>query len=768
MIERVETQYLNRALSLETGKVARQAHGAVMLQHGSLVVLATVVSPEPLREGIDYFPLMVDYRERFTAVGKFPGGYLKRESRPTDKEVLTARCIDRPLRPLFPKGYFSEVQVMVQVLSADPAEDPDTMAVIAASACIHTSDIPFGGPVGAVRISKIDGVLKVNVPCEERRKSTLDVVVAGTREKVIMIEGHAKQAPETEVNEAICFGHEQLQPLITLQEELAKKTGTAKRAYTPILPSAGLVKAVEAAAKAKVAEAVRIAGKAERGTALANLKDELVKPLATDARFSGENPMVFGMAFDDLVGQELRAMLLNEQKRVDGRGLDDIRPISCEVGILPRTHGSALFTRGETQSVVVVTLGTADDAQDVEMLSGEMSKKFMLHYTFPPYSVGEAKPVRGPSRRDIGHGDLAERSLRPVLPEEFMYTIRVTSDITESNGSSSLASVCGGCLALMDAGVPISAPVSGISVGLVEEGGKRVMMTDIVGDEDHHGDMDFKVSGTRTGLTGVQVDLKIEGLPPKLIAEILERARVARMKILDAMAQTLAEPRPEISPYAPKIVTTKIPVDKIGLVIGPGGKNVRKIQEETKTKISLEDDGTVQIAGDTAEAAEAGRRAVEAMVAEAEVGRVYEGPVVRILPIGAFVKILPEVDGMVHISEISDERVGQIEEVLQIGQMVKVRVIEIDEKQRVNLSMRHLDEPFDPGAQRERRGGGGGGGGRFHDRRGPGGGGGGFRGRGGHGGGGGGGRFHDRGDRPHHSDRPPNAAGGGEGGGGAH
>ncbi len=426
MSQRVETQYLNRTLSMETGKVARQAHGAVWLQHGSLVVLAAVVSPDTRREGIDFFPLTVDYRERFTAVGKFPGGYLKRESRPTDKEVLTARCIDRPLRPLFPEGYINEVQIMVQVLSADPLEDPDTMAVTAASACVCASNIPFNGPVGAVRVSKIDGVLKINAPLEDRKKSTLDFVVAGTRDKIIMIEGQAKESPEAEVNEAILEGHRQIQPLIKMQEDLARQMNIAKKAYTPVLPSAALEKAMAEAAGAQVAKAVRIAGKAERASTLATIKLECIAPLAADERFAAEDPMVFAAGFDRLVGREIRKMMLTDKRRVDGRGYDDIRPITCEVGILPRTHGSALFTRGETQSVVVVTLGTADDAQDIETLAGDTSKKFMLHYTFPPYSVGEAKPVRGPSRRDIGHGDLAERSLRPIVPADFMYTIRVT------------------------------------------------------------------------------------------------------------------------------------------------------------------------------------------------------------------------------------------------------------------------------------------------------------------------------------------------------
>jgi len=450
------------------------------------------------------------------------------------------------------------------------------------------------------------------------------------------------------------------------------------------------------------------------------LRDELASAAAINAELAAENKMVLPMAFDELVGTCMQDMILNEKKRVDGRGLDDIRTITSEVGILPRTHGSALFVRGETQSVAVVTLGTSDDAQRMELLSGETEKKFMLHYSFPPYAVGEAKPIRGPGRREIGHGDLAERSLRQVMPDAFMYTIRITSDITESNGSSSMASVCGGSLSLMDAGVPISAPVAGISVGLVQRGETRVLMTDIVGDEDHFCHMDFKVAGTAQGITGVQVDLKVDGLPVELIATILERARTARLAILETMKGTLAAPRPEISPFAPKILTITIPIDKIGAVIGPGGKNVRKIQELTKTKIAIDDDGTVQIAGASTEEAEKGREMVAAIVAEAELGAIYEGPVTRIMAFGAFVKILAENEGMVHISEISNERIDSIEDVLKVGDLVKVRVIEIDDRGRVNLTMRLLDEPFDPSKHNSRSGGGGGerrGGDRGGDRR---------------------------------------------------
>ena len=702
MSAKVETQFLGRTCSFETGRIARQAHGAVLVQHGDLVLLATAVSPETRREGLDFFPLTVDYRERFTAVGKYPGGYIKRESRPSEKEILTMRCIDRPMRPLFPKGYMNEVQIMIQVLSADRNEDPDTLAITAASAAVCVSDIPFPEPIAAVRVSKIDGQLCVNATFEDRERSELDFIIAGSKESIVMIEGEAKQAPEAIVHEAICFGFEQLQPLIALQEELVQKAGKPKREFTAVLPSEK-VEAEVNALKDEVYDAMAITGKHERNDMLSAIQKGFITRLTESEEFADEDPATFPIAYDELVGECMRTMILEQQKRVDGRKLDEVRQIDCEVGILPRTHGAALFTRGETQSLAVTTLGTGQDQQKVELLSGDTVKKFMLHYTFPPYSVGEARMIRGPGRREIGHGNLAERSLRPVVPEDFDYTIRITSDITESNGSSSMASVCGGCLSLMDAGVPLLAPVAGISIGLVEKGDTRVMLTDIVGDEDHHCHMDFKVAGTREGVTGVQVDLKINGLQPAYIAGILERARTARLQILDSMAETLAEPRPEISPLAPKILTVNIPVEKIGALIGPGGKNVRKIQEETGTTISIEDDGTVQISGESLEIAEAGREMVEMQVAEAVVGKIYDGSVTRLMNFGAFIKILPDVEGMVHISSISEERVEKIEDVLKEGDLVKVRVNEIDDKGRVNLTMRDLDKPFDPESVKPRR-----------------------------------------------------------------
>jgi len=701
MVSQVETQFLGKTLKIETGRIARQAHGAVILSYDDLVLLATAVSPYEVKEDTDFFPLTVDYRERFPAVGKFPGGYMKRENRPTDKEILTMRCIDRPMRPLFPADYYNEVQIMLQVLSAKRDVDPDTMAVTAASAAVAVSDIPFACTLAAVRVVKVDGELIINPNDEQRAKATLDFVVAGSATKVVMIEGEAKQAPEADVTEAIAYAFKELQPLIKAQDELAAKIGVVKREYTHIKAGEKAMSVCETY-RDRITEALRIPGKAERNDKLAELRKAYVEEVQALEECADENVIALNVAFEDLTGVCLRKLIREEGHRVDGRGLDEIRPITCETGFLPRCHGSALFTRGETQALVTLTLGTADDAQGVEGLAGETQKKFMLHYTFPPYSVGEARPLRGPGRREIGHGNLAERSLKFLVPEDFDYTIRITSDITESNGSSSMASVCGGCLSLMDAGVPIDAPVAGISVGLVADDDEYTLITDIVGDEDHYGHMDFKVAGSKKGVTGVQVDLKVEGLPVDLLPAIFERARSARLRILNIMAKELPAPRPELSPLAPKILTIKIPVDKIGALIGPGGKNVRAIQEQTGTTISIEDDGTVQIAGDSLEIAQKGKEIVEAMMATAEIGKTYHGTVTRLMSFGAFVKILPDVEGMVHISEIRDERVEKIEDVLKEGDEVDVRVIEIDDKGRVNLSMKHLDEPFDPSKVKSR------------------------------------------------------------------
>lgn len=688
MVTRVETQFNGRPLSIETGRIARQADGAVIVQQGHAVVLGTVVSPREKREGTDFFPLSVDYRERLTSVGKFPGGFLKREGRPTEKEILTMRCIDRPLRPLFPKDYYNEVQICVQVMSADPQEDPDVLGIIAASACLSVSDVPFNGPVGAVRVCHIDGELKINPTATEREKALFTFVVVGTREKLIMIEGEAKEASNEDVDAALTFAHKELQSLIDLQQELREKCAVQTREYTPVVASDAVIQAAETFAQ-RVQDALRITQKSERNTTLKTLQEEFTALFEDNEE---EEPVAIANAFDDIVSREMRTRILKENKRCDGRSLDELRQITCEVGIFPRIHGSALFTRGETQSIAITTLGTTDDAQRMELLSGEEKRKFMLHYTFPPYSVGEARMIRGPGRREIGHGNLAERSLRPVVPTDFQYTIRLTSDITESNGSSSMASVCGGTLALMDAGVPISAPVAGISIGLIQEGDTQTLLTDILGDEDHHGDMDFKVAGTRKGITGVQVDLKIDGLRPQDILPILTRAAEARCAILDTMEATLPAPRTELSPYAPKMLVTRIPVDKIGALIGPGGKNVKAIQEECKCTIAIEEDGTVQIAADDDATAQMALERVQLVVAEVEEGKEYNGKVVKIMAFGAFVNILPGTDGMVHISEICDKRVDAVESILHEGDAVRVLVKEIDDRDRVNLTMKGLPQ----------------------------------------------------------------------------
>ena len=703
MITKTEIKFLNSFVSLETGRIARQAHGAVVLQNDDLVILATAVSPETRDTTSDFFPLTVEYRERMTAVGKFPGGYIKRESKSTEKETLTARCIDRPMRPLFPSDYFNEVQIIVQVLSADKEYDPDVMSVTAASAAIAVSDIPFSALMAAVRVIKLNDKFIINPNYAERKSASLDFVVAATKDKVVMIEGEAKQAPESDVVAAINYAFEQMQPLIQLQEDLAVKAQVKKREYTPVAATAKTIEICETF-RTKVLDAIYIPGKVERNNAIAQIKEEFFAAITTNEELAAiETPITMAIAFDEMIGKCMRDNIRTNGKRPDGRTADEVRQITCEVGILPKAHGAALFTRGETQSLAVVTLGTVDDMQMTETLAGEFGKSFMLHYSFPPYSVGEAKPIRAPGRREIGHGNLAERSLKFLVPQNFNYTIRITSDITESNGSSSMASVCAGCLAMMDAGIPIEKPVAGISVGLVDDAGTHTLFTDIIGDEDHYGHMDFKVAGTESGVTGVQVDLKVPGLSTTLLPEIFEKARIARNKILDTMKQTLAAPRAELSPLAPKILTIKIPVDKIGLLIGPGGKNIRGIQEQTGVKIAVEDDGTVQISGDNIEIALAGKNMVEMCVATAEIGKIYNGTVTRLMAFGAFVKILPDVEGMVHISEISEQRVEKIEDALKEGDVVQVRVIEIDEKGRVNLTMKKLNEPFDPTQVKSRK-----------------------------------------------------------------
>lgn len=692
---RVEREIGGKTLSIETGTYAKLADGSVTVQYGDTVVFGAVVRADP-REGIDFFPLQVDYRERRAAAGKFPGGFMKREGRPTTKEILTARLIDRPLRPLFPKGFMDEVQIHLNVLAADQQNDPDILAGIAASASVAISDIPFLHPTAHARVGRVDGKLILNPTTSDLEVSDLDVVVAGTKHYVNMIEVGSREVSEDEVAEAIEFGHRAVVEIVGMIEELQRKVPKEKvgdiRGQEP-----ELINQVRAKVTDRIREVKGRPGKHDRGDAVKEILNQTILELAPPVTDPNASYSLIMTARDK--ARHIRAIFSEVEEEVtrhailagvrpDGRSYTDIRPISSQVSVLPRVHGSAVFSRGETQSMCTVTLGTSSDEQLVDGLIDEYKQKFMLHYNFPSYSVGEVRPIRGPGRREIGHGALAERSLLAVLPdiEKFPYTVRIISDILESNGSSSMASSCCGSLALMDAGVPISKPVAGISVGLVQEGNKRVLLTDIIGEEDHFGDMDFKVCGTRDGITAIQLDIKIEGLSYDIIRETLKRAKEARLVILDKMAETIREPRPDISKWAPRLLTVKIDPEKIGKLIGPGGKNIKRIQEETGTQIDIEEDGTVYISSVDGAAAERCRDLVEAMTAEVKVGKIYAGKVVSIREFGAFIEIAPETDGLCHVSELSDRYVENVNDVVEMGQEVRVKVILIDDQGRIKLS----------------------------------------------------------------------------------
>ncbi len=685
-VVKVEKEINGRTLSLETGYLAKQADGAVLVRYGETVVLATAVSSDP-RPGGDFFPLTVDYREKTSAAGKFPGGFIKREGRPSTKETLTARMIDRPIRPLFPHGYFDEVLLQILVLSADGQNDPDVLAMIGSSAALAISGIPFQGPLGAVRIGRVDGKFVVMPTASELDNSELDMLVAGTEPAVNMIEVGARELPDPLILQGITLGHNIIREIVAMQKELVAKVGKPKVCRLHEAP-AELVREI-AAGGDRLRQAMQISGKQERAEQVAKIKKELLdRYTAPDAAGKPlHDPVQVEMAFAELEEKILRELILSGV-RSDGRGSTAIRPIACHVGVLPRTHGSAIFSRGETQSLVTTTLGTGDDEQIVDGLGEEYAKKFMLHYNFPPFATGEVKRIMGPGRREIGHGALAERSLEPVLPppEQFPYVIRVVSDILESNGSSSMASVCGGTLALLDAGVPLIRPVAGISIGLVSEGTRDVLLTDITGEEDHYGDMDFKVAGTTQGITGIQLDLKISGLRSELIAQALEQARVARLAILQKMCAVIPTHRPEISPYAPRLLTIRINPEKIGKVIGPGGKTIKKIVETTGAKIDIEDDGTVFIAAVGMEAAERAREEVERLTEDVKVGKIYTGRVSSVKDFGAFIEVTPGVDGLCHISELSDKYVKSVLDEVKPGQEVRVKVIAIDDQGRIKLS----------------------------------------------------------------------------------
>ncbi|HEY0980495.1 MULTISPECIES: polyribonucleotide nucleotidyltransferase [unclassified Schlesneria] len=684
----VEREFAGRTISLTTGEMAKQAAGAVLVQFGDTVVFVAAQNG-PSRPGTDFFPLTCDYRERSAAAGKFPGGFIKREGRPTQKEILTSRLTDRPIRPLFPDGYFEEVQVMSNVLSVDSENDPDVLSIIGASAALGLAPVPFNGPIAAVRVGLIGEELILMPTRTQMVDSRLDLIVAGSKDSVLMIEGFAQQLPEAEMADAIMFAHRAIVELCALQDELKQKVGRADTP-TPEVPVNPFDAALRDAAYNRLREAKVASVKADRRGATKELKDELFKSYFPDDAATTANGWTrdqFSAAFENLQHRVVRDLIL-EDKRLDGRSSQDLRAVSCQVGLLPIVHGSALFTRGETQSLATITLGTIRDAQRVEGLFDEVQKRFMLDYNFPSYSVGECRPIRGPGRREIGHGALAERSVQSVIPseEKFPYTIRIISDIMESNGSSSMASVCSATLSLMDAGVPITQPVAGISIGLVKEKDKYVLLTDIMGDEDHHGDMDFKVAGTQKGVTGIQLDLKIDGINEEIIRATLEQARKARIELLKTMLTSIRRPRAEISTNAPRLLRTKIDPAKIGLLIGPGGKTIRAIQEETGATIDIADDGTVMIACSKSDGAEDALARVEAMTEEIKVGRIYNGTVSSVKDFGAFIEIAPGKDGLCHISELSTGYVKSVDEICKAGDKLQVKVIAIDDQNRVKLS----------------------------------------------------------------------------------
>jgi polyribonucleotide nucleotidyltransferase len=679
MPNKVEAKLGGRTLTIETGKIAKQAGGSVIVSYGDSVVLVTAQARNEASANRSFLPLSCDYIEKMYAAGKFPGGFFKREARPTEREILTSRLIDRPIRPLFPEGYFNETQIIATVLSCDTDNDPDTLGLIGASAALTISPYPFKGPIAGVRVGRVDGKFVCNPTMAERDASDIDMIVAGTRDAIVMVEGGAEQVSEKEMVEALMFAHESMQPVIDVQLELQKQIGIEKWA-DPVLPdNSAMEKKVKEVVGDRIGKAVTIPTKMERYAALDELKAAIVDEVMTEDD-DEDTKSVIKSIFGDIKKDFVRNMIVSDGKRIDGRGLTDVRPIECETSLLPRAHGSALFTRGETQALATVTLGTKRDQQLIENVTTDYFKKFILHYNFPPYSVGEVKFLRGAGRREIGHGALAERSIVRVLPkeEDFPYTTRVVSEILESNGSSSMATVCGATLALMDAGVPITAPVAGVAMGLISEDGNMAVLTDILGDEDHLGDMDFKVTGTRKGINALQMDIKIDGVNRDVLNRALSQACDARLHILDVMEAALPESRKELSKYAPKLTVLTIPIPKIGDLIGPGGKNVRKIIEETGASIDINDDGTVIIGASDQVSGEAAVRAVKRATATPEAGKFYRGRVVRIADFGAFVEIFPKTDGLLHVSQISNERVENVGDVLKMGEEIVVKVLEID------------------------------------------------------------------------------------------
>ncbi len=692
MYKKIEMEFYGRSLSIETGRMAKQASGAAVVSYGETVVLVTVVASTSAREGVDFFPLTVDYQERTFAAGKIPGGFFKREGRPSEREILTSRLVDRALRPLFPDGFFCETQVVASVLSVDRENDADTVALIGASAALQVSDIPFRGPIAGVRIGRLRDTLTVNPLQSQFSASDINLFVAAGRDAIVMVEGGGRIIPEEGMLEALFLAQEAIRPVLDAQDEIARVVGKQKRPLVVVPPDTTLIGRVHDLAANKLRAAFSIAAKHERAAAVATARQEVKTALAEE--YAGREKEV-GTVFEELESETLRALVVRENRRVDGRGLMDVRPISCEVNVLPRTHGSALFTRGETQALVVATLGTGSDEQKVDALIGEQYKKFMLHYNFPPFSVGEVRPLRGPGRREIGHGALAERALQAVLPgeSEFPYTVRIVSEILESNGSSSMATVCGGTLSLMDAGVPIKAPVAGIAMGLIKEGEEIRVLSDILGDEDHLGDMDFKVAGTAQGITALQMDIKISGVTREIMQQALYQAKAGRLHILNQMGQALTAPRPEVAENAPRIITLKVRPEKIREIIGPGGKMIRSIIEETGVKIDVEDDGTVYVSSQDGDSMSKAVDRINRITAEAEVGKVYKGTVRKVVDFGAFVEILPGTDGLLHISQIGPGRVRRVADVLREGDEIMVKVLEIDRQGKIRLSQREVEQP---------------------------------------------------------------------------
>jgi polyribonucleotide nucleotidyltransferase len=700
----------SQEIIFETGKMARLADGAVTVRLGETIVLVTAVSATTIKEGQDFFPLTVEYKEKAAAVGRFPGGYFKREGRPSEKEILTCRMTDRPLRPLFPKGYLYDTQIIALLLSADGVNDPDILSINGASAALMVSDIPFAGPIGAVRVARVNGQFIANPTHDQLLKSDLDLVYVGTETEPVMIEGSGLEIPEADFNASLTFAQEQVLILVKAQKELAAHVNKPKREVPLMLVKDDLLEIAYEVAGSRIEDAIYRPSKVERANAVGALKNEVKTKILE--KFPTASGFEISQAFDYLQKKAFRLSILDKQKRCDGRGIDVLRNLSGETSVLPRVHGSAIFARGETQGLCITTLAPVDEAQTIDAYTGgEESKRFILHYNFPPFSVGETGRFGGQNRREIGHGALAERSLLAVIPAEdqFPYAIRITAEIMESNGSTSMASVCGGCLSLMDAGVPIKAPVAGISVGLVTEfadDGKtmkrHLLLTDIIGSEDHFGDMDFKLCGTRKGVTGFQLDLKLAGVPMELLQRAVLQATEARYKILDFMQTVMSEHRSDVSQYAPRIEVVKINPDKIGMLIGPGGKNIKAITAETGTEINIDDDGTVRIYCNNPEGMKRALEIIEGMTGQIEVGKLYRGKVVSIKDFGAFVEVFPGQDGLVHISELSDARVNRTEDVVKVGEEVWVKCVGVDEKGRVKLSrkaaLKEMSKPAEPAA----------------------------------------------------------------------